>query len=56
MQELFAPKIAEGLPEFVLLDPCLHWQLICVKRGENGYYPSDWDTGDKERNVELADD
>ena len=20
------------------------------------YYPSDWDTGDKERNVELADD
>ena len=31
-------------------------QLICVKRGENGYYPSDWDTGDKERNVELADE
>ena len=26
-----------------------------IKRGETGYYPSDWDTGDKEKNVELAD-
>ncbi|MDU3779981.1 MAG: hypothetical protein E7G43_08475, partial [Flavonifractor plautii] len=31
-------------------------QLICIKRGETGYYPSDWDTGDKEGNVELADE
>ena len=31
-------------------------QLICIKRGESGYYPSKWDTGDKERNVELADE
>ena len=31
-------------------------QLICIKRGESGYYPSQWDTGDKERNVELADE
>lgn len=29
---------------------------ICIKRGETGYYPSDWDTGDKEGNVELADE
>ena len=31
-------------------------QLICIRRGESGYYPSQWDTGDKERNVELADE
>lgn len=28
---------------------------ICIRRGESGYHLSDWDTGDKERNVELAD-
>lgn len=31
-------------------------EYICIKRGETGYYPSDWDTGDKEGNVELADE
>ena len=55
-QELFAPKIAEGLPELCFSTLASTGQLICVKRGENGYYPSDWDTGDKERNVELADE
>ena len=27
-----------------------------IKRGESGYSPSEWDTGDRERNVELVDE
>jgi len=55
-EERFAPKVAEGLPEMcfsVLPDT---GQLICIKRGESGYYPSDWSTRDKERNIQIADD
>lgn len=55
-QERFAPKFAEGLPEQCFSTLATTGQLICIKRGESGYYPSDWDTGDKERNVELADE
>ena len=55
-QERFAPKIADGLPEECFSTLQTTGQLICIKRGESGYYPSDWDTGDKERNVELADE
>ena len=29
--------------------------LIIIKRGETGYYRSDWDTGDKVQNQEIAD-
>ena len=55
-QEQFAPKIADGLPELCFSTLASTGQLICIKRGETGYYPSDWDTGDKERNVEMADE
>ena len=55
-QERFAPKVAEGLPELCFSTLRTTGQLICIKRGETGYYPSDWDTGDKERNVELVDE
>ena len=55
-QERFTPKVAEGLPELCFSTLRTTGQLICIKRGESGYYPSDWDTGDKERNVELADE
>ena len=54
-EERFSPKIAEGLPELCFSTILTTGELICIKRGETGYYPSDWDTGDKERNVELAD-
>ena len=54
-QERFDPKLAEGLPELCFSTLQSTGQLICIKRGESGYYPSDWDTGDKEQNVELAD-
>ena len=53
--ECFAPKLADGLPELCFSTLKSTGQLICIKRGESGYYPSDWDTGDKEQNVELAD-
>lgn len=55
-QEQFAAKVAEGLPELCFSTLKTTGQLICIKRGETGYYPSEWDTGDKERNVELADE
>ena len=48
--------MAEGLPELCFSILKTTGQLICIKRGESGYYLSDWDTGDKERNVELADE
>lgn len=53
--ERFAPRVAEGLPEMCFSTLRSTGDLICIRRGETGYYPSDWDTGDKEQNVELAD-
>lgn len=55
-QERFGPKYAKGLPEMcfsVLPDT---GALICIKRGESGYYPSDWNTSDRERNMQIRDD
>ena len=49
------PYIPDGLPELCFSVLPGAGKLICIKRGESGYYPSDWETGDPERNRETAD-
>ena len=55
-QERFAPKLAEGLPEMCFSVLLNTGELICIKRGESGYYRSDWNTSDRARNEEIARD
>ena len=47
--------VAEGLPEMCFTTLPSTGELICIKRGELGYYPSSWNTDDRQRNEELAD-
>ncbi len=54
-RERFDLHIADGLPELCFSVLPGTGALICIKRGESGYYPSDWDTGDPVQNRELAD-
>lgn len=54
-EECFAPKLADGLPDICFSTLPTTGELICIKKGESGYYRSDWSTDDPERNAELAD-
>ena len=54
-QERFGPEFAEGLPELCFSTMPGTGELICIKRGESGYYPSDWNTDDPAHNREIAD-
>lgn len=54
-QECFVPKLTEGLPELCFSTLPGTGDLICIKRGESGYYKSDWSTDSREENQELAD-
>ena len=46
---------AEGLPELCFATLPSTGELICIKRGVLGCYPSSWNTEEKQRNEELAD-
>lgn len=54
-QECFAPKLAEGLPNLCFSTLATTGELICIKKGESGYFRSDWSTDDPQKNEELAD-
>lgn len=54
-EECFGPKFADGLPELCWSILPGEGKLICIKRGESGYYPSDWETGNPEENRKIAD-
>ena len=55
-QERFSQKYAEGLPELCFSTLPSTGELICIKRGESGYYPSDWNTTDRAQNRQIADE
>lgn len=55
-QERFSQKYAEGLPELCFSTLPGTGELICIKRGESGYYPSDWNTSSREHNRQIADE
>lgn len=54
-EEQFHLKAADGLPEMCLSVLPGEGKLICIKRGERGYYPSEWETGSPEENRAIAD-
>lgn len=54
-EERFAPNLAERLPDLCWSTLPGDGRLIYIKRGESGYYLSDWESGDPEQNRQIAD-
>ena len=54
-KEKFSPDSLTRLPDLCWSVLPGEGTLICIKRGESGYYPSDWSTDDREQNRRLAD-
>ena len=54
-QDRFDPDFAKRLPDLCWSVLPGEGKLICIKRGEKGYSPSDWETGDPKRNRMIAD-
>ena len=54
-QERFSPDSLDRLPDLCWSVLPSTGALICIKKGESGYYPSNWDTGDREQNQRIAD-
>ena len=53
--ERFSPDAQTRLPDLCWSVLPSDGTLICIKRGENGYYVSDWNTDSPEQNRFLAD-
>ena len=53
-EERFGPAYADGLPELCFTVIKSTGELACIKRGETGYYRSDWNLPDRAQNEELA--
>lgn len=54
-QDRFDPEFTRRLPDYCLSVLPGDGTLICIRRGEPGYYSSEWNTGDSERNRRIAD-
>ncbi len=51
----FNPDFAQQLPDMCWSVSETDGKLICIKKGESGYFPSSWSTDSPERNRRIAD-